>query len=170
MTSDSDDLEEALRQNLKLRGELAAEVAKAKDSGASQRVSRGIHRLAVFLAAISLLVGGGWSLIVARECASQLHFEVRSSKEPSSEEPSSQKPLDFSKYMYLPVPLPELAEMVCFARGSTTAVGEAVRAFSYAAMFLLALGLALAITFGVSLAVYGLVRVIGWVISGFAAS
>jgi hypothetical protein len=30
MTSDSDDLEEALRQNLKLRRELTAEVAKAK--------------------------------------------------------------------------------------------------------------------------------------------
>ena len=30
MTSDSDDLEEALRQNLKLRSELAAEVAGAK--------------------------------------------------------------------------------------------------------------------------------------------
>jgi hypothetical protein len=32
MTSNSDDLEEQLRQNLKLRRELAAEVAKARDS------------------------------------------------------------------------------------------------------------------------------------------
>ena len=31
MTSDSDDLEEALRQNLKLRRELAAEVRKVRD-------------------------------------------------------------------------------------------------------------------------------------------
>ena len=30
MTSDSDGLEEVVRENLKLRGELAAEVAKAK--------------------------------------------------------------------------------------------------------------------------------------------
>ena len=32
MTSNSDDLEEQLRQNLKLRRELATEVAKARDS------------------------------------------------------------------------------------------------------------------------------------------
>ena len=36
MTSDSDDLEEQLRQNLKLRRELAAQVAKAKGSSANQ--------------------------------------------------------------------------------------------------------------------------------------
>ena len=37
MTSDRDELEEALRQNLKLRRELAAEVAKARDSSAKER-------------------------------------------------------------------------------------------------------------------------------------
>ena len=37
MTTNSDDLEEQLRQNLKLRRELAAEVAKARDSSAKQR-------------------------------------------------------------------------------------------------------------------------------------
>jgi hypothetical protein len=36
MTSNSDDLEEQLRQNLKLRRELGAEVAKARDSSAKQ--------------------------------------------------------------------------------------------------------------------------------------
>jgi hypothetical protein len=36
MTSNSDDLEEALQQNLKLRRELGAEVAKAGDSSARQ--------------------------------------------------------------------------------------------------------------------------------------
>jgi hypothetical protein len=35
--TNSDDLEEQLRQNLKLRRELAAEVAKARDSSAKQR-------------------------------------------------------------------------------------------------------------------------------------
>jgi hypothetical protein len=33
MTSDSDDLEQQLRQNLKLRAELGAKVAKAKQGG-----------------------------------------------------------------------------------------------------------------------------------------
>jgi hypothetical protein len=55
MTSDSDELDKALRENLKLRSELAANVTKAKDSSASQRVSRGFHRLALFLAAIPFL-------------------------------------------------------------------------------------------------------------------
>ena len=36
MTSSSDDLEKALQQNLKLRRELGAEVAKASDSSAKQ--------------------------------------------------------------------------------------------------------------------------------------
>jgi hypothetical protein len=38
MTSGNDDLEEALRQNLKLRRELAAEVAKAKGGGITYRL------------------------------------------------------------------------------------------------------------------------------------
>ena len=37
MTSDTDDLEEQLRQNLKLRRELAVEVSKARDSSAKKR-------------------------------------------------------------------------------------------------------------------------------------
>ena len=36
MTSNNDDLEEALQQNLKLRRELGAEVAKASDSSTKQ--------------------------------------------------------------------------------------------------------------------------------------
>jgi len=36
MTSNSDDLEEALQQNMRLRRELGAEVAKARDSSAKQ--------------------------------------------------------------------------------------------------------------------------------------
>jgi hypothetical protein len=57
MTSESDDLEQQLRQNLELRRELGAEVAKAKDSSASQRVSRGFHWLGILLAAVLLVAG-----------------------------------------------------------------------------------------------------------------
>jgi hypothetical protein len=57
MNSDSDDLEEQLRANLKLRTELATEVAKAKDSSTSQRVSRGSHRLGLLLASILFVIG-----------------------------------------------------------------------------------------------------------------
>ena len=53
MTSDSDDLEEALRQNLKLRRELVAEVAKAKGRGI-------VYRLGWVLYWASLVLAGGW--------------------------------------------------------------------------------------------------------------
>jgi hypothetical protein len=39
MISDSDDLEQQLRENLKLRRELAAEVAKAKGGGIAYRLT-----------------------------------------------------------------------------------------------------------------------------------
>jgi hypothetical protein len=63
MTSDSDDLEQQLRENLMLRRELAAEVAKAKDSSTSQQVRRGFYRLGILLAAVLLVAG--LALIVA---------------------------------------------------------------------------------------------------------
>jgi hypothetical protein len=89
--------------------------------GASPRLSRGFHRLALFLAAIPFLLGGAWSIIVAEGEADS----ARSQNMPET--------------------------------------------FSYAAHFLPPLGLGLAITLGVSLAVYGIVRAIGWVIGGFAS-
>jgi hypothetical protein len=55
--SDPNDLEEQLRQNLKLRRELAAEVAKAKDSRAPKRVSRGLYWLSILLAAVLIVAG-----------------------------------------------------------------------------------------------------------------
>jgi len=58
MTSDSDDLEKALRENLKLRSELVDEVSKAK--AASQR---GVaYRLGWVLHWASLLCIGLWWL------------------------------------------------------------------------------------------------------------
>jgi putative copper export protein len=63
MTSDSDELEQQLRQNLQLRRKLAAEVAKAKDNSASQRVSRGFYWLGILLAAV--LIVAGIALMVA---------------------------------------------------------------------------------------------------------
>jgi hypothetical protein len=59
MTSDSDDLEQALRENLKLRGELTAEVGKPKDNS-RQRVSRDFHRLGIIIA----LMAGAVSLVL----------------------------------------------------------------------------------------------------------
>src|SRR5262245_64881026 len=54
MTSESDDLGEALRENLKLRGELAAEVTKSRER--AQRVSRNFHRFGLVFALIAGVV------------------------------------------------------------------------------------------------------------------
>ena len=59
MASDSDKLpsfEELLRENLKLKHQLGAEIAKARGGSKSQRVTRGFQRLALFLAVIPLLL------------------------------------------------------------------------------------------------------------------
>ena len=50
------------------------------------------------------------------------------------------------------------------------ALEERQRGFSYPLTLIQYLGLGLAISLGVSLAVYGLVRAIGWVLGGFAMS
>jgi hypothetical protein len=57
MASDSNKLEELLRENLKLRRELGAEIAKAKGGSKSQRVTRGFHWLGLFLAASLFVIG-----------------------------------------------------------------------------------------------------------------
>jgi hypothetical protein len=54
MTSDTDDLEQQLQENLKLRRELAAEVAKAKNS--ASQVSRGFPRIAIVVTLIVLAI------------------------------------------------------------------------------------------------------------------
>jgi hypothetical protein len=114
MISDSDSLEEALRENLKLRSELAVEVAKSKER--SQRVSRGFHRLGLILALIAGAVRIGF---IAHDVVTLRLWEVT--------------------YGDLPVVL----------------FGAMVGLVEVAV---------------VCLAVYGLVRAIGWVIGGFSAS
>src|SRR5262245_10290212 len=54
MISDGDGLEEALRENLKLRSELAVEVAKSRER--AQRVSSGFHLLGLICALIAAAV------------------------------------------------------------------------------------------------------------------
>jgi hypothetical protein len=60
MTSDSDDLEQQLRENLKLRRELAAEVAKAKAatqrSGITYRLGWVLYWICSALALVAVLL------------------------------------------------------------------------------------------------------------------
>jgi hypothetical protein len=71
MTSDRDDLEEALRENLKLRGELAAEVARPKDNS-RQRVSRDFHRLGI----IALMAGAVSLVLIAHDAVTLRQWKV----------------------------------------------------------------------------------------------
>src|SRR5262245_56364902 len=106
MTSDSDDLEQALQENLKLRGELAAEVAKSKDNS-RRRVSRDFHRLGIVVA---LMAGAVSLVLIAHDSVTVRRWEVT--------------------YSDLPVVLVGILEVAA-----------------------------------VCLAVYGIIRAIGWVIN-----
>jgi hypothetical protein len=57
VTSDSDDLEQQLRQDLKLRRELLAEVAKAKGGGFAYRLGWGLYWTCL---ALIVLYGAFW--------------------------------------------------------------------------------------------------------------
>jgi hypothetical protein len=114
MISDNDGLEEALRENLKLRSDLAVEVAKSRER--AQRVSRGFHQLGLIIA---LIAGAVRIVFIAHDVVTLRLWEV------------TYGDLPFVIFGAL-VGLVEVA-VVC-------------------------------------LAVYGLVRAIGWVIGEFAAS
>jgi hypothetical protein len=61
MTSDSDDLEQQLRQNLKLRRELAAEVTKVRDRNAKDRLGWVLYWTCLALAGIWMFL---WLLML----------------------------------------------------------------------------------------------------------
>jgi hypothetical protein len=183
-----------------------------------QTLSRGFHRLGLFLAAIPLLVGGSLSLAIALDAANsakemqaklvcaqtalkntpapspdygamidaaQAEGQDETPEPPKSlkllsdEEvglgappavPTSKNP-DVPPGYHLDTEQIDLQKLGCSEWTQTTTVSEVYKPpESYAASFLPPLGLGLAITLAVSLAFYGLVRAIGWVIGGFVAS
>ena len=73
MTSDSDDLEQQLQENLKLRRELASAVSKDSSANQGQRVSRGFHRFAVFLAVFAFLAAATVTILIVIEKHDALH-------------------------------------------------------------------------------------------------
>ena len=116
------------------------------------------HRLALFLAAIPLLIGGYLSVV---------HAIGKASEPP--EEVWSKPALKIEGFGTVPMPLgfdrltrDERDELV-------DQLADSLRP-QWWANFSKALGVSLAITLAASLAIYGVVRAIGWVVGGFAAS
>ncbi len=124
----------------------------------SQRLSRGFHRLGLFLAVIPMLVGGFYSYVYAVSEASRPSAEI-----------NSKPALHIEGYGA--VPLPQGFEQLTKDEQNEIVdqIADSLRPHWWI-QFAETLTLGLAITLAVSLAVYGIVRAIGWVIGGFASS
>jgi hypothetical protein len=125
---------------------------------ALQRDSRGFHRLGLFLAAIPLLIGGTWSVIYALNEAATASSENPTPKS-SAATPSSGKNLTIDGVDISPVLTPDQQNEKL----------DRMAPPSWMIKFAELLAKSLMISLAVSLAVYGVVRAIGWVIGGFAA-
>jgi hypothetical protein len=158
---------------------------------ASLRLSRGFHRLALFLAAIPLLAISGFYLILAIRSANlDQHLHQEQVELACAQDAFHRKFYgDLSKEEFdrriaaklapieegsIKVTDPDLKKLGCANESRMVSVTEIFRAnppaeFSwigeFSGLFVPGLGLA----FGLSVALYGLVRAIGWVIGGFAA-
>jgi hypothetical protein len=135
---------------------------------AAQTVSRGFHRLALFLAAIPLLLGGSLSVYIAFDLANRL-WEQHQKLLCAHEHVAGQKPgsvFDQSDTV-------KLKQIGCSNSDDTVTIGEARNPPSNLNWFAeFGSGLLLSPlpqTLIITLAVYVVVRAIGWVIGGFAA-
>jgi ABC-type cobalamin transport system permease subunit len=149
-----------------LRSQSYAALREPIHMAASQRPSRGF-RLALFLAAIPLLIGIGVSFFVAKDSAdkaSQAYQQLL----------CAHRYIATNQSWLMSAPdgaILDLIQIGCSDRpAATISLGEA-RTKPVAAEQLVSsskLWVGLVITFAVSIAVYGIVRAIGWAIGGFA--
>jgi hypothetical protein len=134
-----------------------------------QRVSRGFHRLALFLAAIPLLLGGSLSVYIAFDLANRL-WEQHQKLLCAHEHVAGQKP---DENVFDQFDTVKLKQIGCSNSDDTVTVGEARNPppnLNWFAAFGSGLLLSpLPQTLIVTLVVYVVVRAIGWVIGGFAA-
>ena len=140
--------------------------------GTSQRVSRGFHRLGLVLAAIPLVAGSLWTT------AEVLTF-VSGSKRWHEKQvvwACARERLATPLSSHDDGEVIDLHKLGCSQPGERAVFWEVRDArhpgdFSYSShLFTWGLALALGTTLAASLAVYGIVRAIGWVIGGFATS
>jgi hypothetical protein len=136
----------------------------------AQRVSSGFHRLALFLAAIPLLLGGSLSVYIAFDLANRL-WEQHQKLLCAHQHVASQKR---DENVYDQFDTVKLKQIGCSKSDDTVTVGEARNPppnLNWFAEFSSGLLLSpLPQMLIVTLVVYVVVRAIGWVIGGFAAS
>ena len=135
----------------------------------SNRLSRGFHRLALFLAAIPLLLGGSLSVYIAFDLANRL-WEQHQKLVCTHEHVAGQKP---GENVFDQFDTVKLKQIGCSNSDDTITIGEARNPpphLNWFAEFGSALLLSpLPQTLIVTLVVCVVVRAIGWVIGGFAA-
>jgi hypothetical protein len=148
----------------------------------SQRISRGFHRLGIVLAAIPFVVGSAVSAYVALNQANDskaIHDQrakLVCAQAALKNAPTllAQRLPDIPDAPFHLVPVQDLQALGCSNKPEEVPEDDILSAtptdFSYAAVLLPPLGIGLAITLAASLAVYYMIRAIGWVIGGFAAS
>jgi hypothetical protein len=146
---------------------------------ASQRVSRGFHRLGLVLGVIALLVGGGLSVTTARHQTNSMQKLLLCAQTAFKDAPPDDAIIDPPLPPGAPPPPPgshsitaqlDLQKLGCSESPQTIAWGEVFKLQSYASNFVTFLGPKVALTLALSLAVYYMVRALGWVIGGFAAT
>jgi cell division protein FtsN len=131
----------------------------ARSMSTSQRVSRGFHWLGLLLAVIALLVGGTFSVIYALNEAGPA-LSSNPTPQSSAATPSSGKNLTIDGVDISPTPDSPTPDQ---QNGKVDQMVLPYWRIKFAAK-------GLAISLAASLAVYGIVRAIGWAIGGFAAA
>jgi len=134
--------------------------------GASQRVSRGFHRLGLFLASVALLIGGFLAMLFAPDWAAP--FPAKWGRQPV--------PQGFSGVGGPIVDIEGLAKVRMPSNYNLQPIAKQrelvnrIIANNWREKFAIPLERGLLIALAFSLVLYGLVRAIGWVIGGFMAS
>jgi hypothetical protein len=139
---------------------------------ASLRLSRGFHRLALFLAAIPLLMGGPFSVWSAVEMAGRGAEEHQKLVCAHQVFRTDQRKIWHSVLLNDDAKV-DLKEIGCcnyeYDRVSVYNV-QSLPSFAWLSAFGFALLPGFPITLILTLGIYAIIRAIGWVIGGFAAS
>jgi hypothetical protein len=143
----------------------------------AQRISRGFHRLGLLLAAIPLLIGVGFCLIgppyIMANYALDRHQKLVCAHEhvpPIPTPPPTPKGPFTDEQVGLPLHLKSVGCSDSDAETVSYAEARNPPSFSWWTSYSSVAAPLLAIAAAVSLAVYIVVRAIGWIIGGFAAS